>query len=147
SHAIAGELDDIQFGAGTGPTLQSLRSVDPVHVADLDAATEWPVLVAAARELGVGSALSHGLFVHRAANWSSQGTFTLYGTAREAFGIESQEFASIIAAYLSVAVAMAQRRHDLDQREAALHRALSTRDVIGQAKGILMERQRLSAGE
>jgi AmiR/NasT family two-component response regulator len=46
-----------------------------------------------------------------------------------------------------VAVAVAQRRHDLDQREAALHRALSTRDVIGQAKGILMERQRLSAGE
>ncbi|GAA0476836.1 hypothetical protein Aca07nite_84930 [Actinoplanes capillaceus] len=28
-----------------------------------------------------------------------------------------------------------------------MHRALSTRDVIGQAKGILMERQRLSAGE
>jgi AmiR/NasT family two-component response regulator len=42
---------------------------------------------------------------------------------------------------------MAQRRDDIDRREAALHRALSTRDVIGQAKGILMERQRLSAGE
>jgi AmiR/NasT family two-component response regulator len=44
-------------------------------------------------------------------------------------------------------VAMGQRRDEVDRREAALHRALSTRDVIGQAKGILMERQRLSAGD
>jgi AmiR/NasT family two-component response regulator len=42
---------------------------------------------------------------------------------------------------------MAYRRDEVDRREAALHRGLSTRDVIGQAKGILMERQRLSAGE
>jgi AmiR/NasT family two-component response regulator len=44
-------------------------------------------------------------------------------------------------------VATAHRRGEVDHREAALHRALSTRDVIGQAKGILMERQRLSAGD
>jgi AmiR/NasT family two-component response regulator len=42
---------------------------------------------------------------------------------------------------------MAHRRDEVDRREAALHRGLSTRDVIGQAKGILMERQRLSAGD
>jgi len=77
----------------------------------------------------------------------SQGTFTLYGREPDAFGVEGQEFTSVIAAYVSVAVAMAHRRTDLDGREAALHRALSTRDVIGQAKGILMERQRLTAGE
>jgi AmiR/NasT family two-component response regulator len=35
----------------------------------------------------------------------------------------------------------------VSRREAALHRALSSRDVIGQAKGILMERQRIGAGE
>jgi hypothetical protein len=147
SHAIAAELDETQFGTGAGPTLQSLHSADPVHVQNLDSATAWPLLAAAARDVGVASALSHALFVRRSAQWSSQGTFTLYGTTPDAFTTESQEFVSVIAAYLSVAVAVAQRRHDLDQREAALHRALSTRDVIGQAKGILMERQRLSAGE
>jgi len=147
SHAIAAELDETQFGTGAGPALEALHSADQIHVRDLDTATEWPVLAAAARELGVASALSHALFVRRSAHWSSQGTFTLYGTIPDAFTTESQEFVSIIAAYLSTAVAMAQRRHDLDQREAALHRALSTRDIIGQAKGILMERRRLTAGE
>jgi AmiR/NasT family two-component response regulator len=44
-------------------------------------------------------------------------------------------------------IGMAHTRHDLRQREAALHRSLSTRDIIGQAKGILMERERLSAGQ
>jgi len=42
---------------------------------------------------------------------------------------------------------MAARRDAADRREAALHRGLSTRDVIGQAKGILMERQCLTAGD
>jgi AmiR/NasT family two-component response regulator len=48
---------------------------------------------------------------------------------------------------LAVTVAIDQRRDKVDRREAALHRGRSTRDVIGQAKGILMERQHLSAGD
>jgi ANTAR domain len=147
SHPIAAELDEIQFGTGTGPTTEALHGADPVFVPNLGTASEWPVLAAAAREHDVASVLSHGLFLSRPVGWVSQGAFTLYGKAQDAFGIEGQEFVSVIAAYLSVAVAMAQRRNDLDRREAALHRALSTRDVIGQAKGILMERQRLTAGE
>jgi AmiR/NasT family two-component response regulator len=91
--------------------------------------------------------LCHGLFVHRLAQWSALGTFSLYSAAPDAFSEEDQDFSSILAAYLSVAIAVAQRREDVDRREAALHRGLGTRDVIGQAKGILMERQRLSAGE
>lgn len=147
SHAIAAELDEIQFGAGNGPTAEALRSTDAVYVANLPAESQWPVLVAAASEAGVASALALGLFVSRPVGWLSQGTFTLYGKEPDAFSIEGREFVSVIAAYMSVAVAMAHRRNDLDRREAALHRALSTRDVIGQAKGIPMERQRLSAGE
>jgi AmiR/NasT family two-component response regulator len=48
---------------------------------------------------------------------------------------------------VAVAVAVAQRQDEVDRREAALHRGLSSRDIIGQAKCILMERQRLSAGD
>jgi hypothetical protein len=147
SHAIAAELDDIQFGPGVGPTADAFHSADPVYVPKVGNASQWPVLAPACQEVGIASILSHGLFVSRPGGWLSQGTFTLYGKAQDAFGVEGHEFTSVIAAYLSVAVAMTQRRNDLDRREAALHRALSTRDVIGQAKGILMERQRLSAGE
>jgi GAF domain-containing protein len=147
SDAVAAELDDIQFGTGIGPAAEALQSGRPVHVPDLADSQRWPVVAATAAQLGVGSCLSHGLFVQQPAQWSPLGTFTLYSATPAAFSDEDQEFCSILAAYLAVAVAMAHRREEVDHREAALHRGLSTRDVIGQAKGILMERQRLSAGD
>jgi len=57
----------------------------------------------------------------------------------DAFSDDDHEFGSILAAYVAIAVAMAQRHDEVDRREAALHRGLSTRDIIGQAKGILMD--------
>jgi hypothetical protein len=147
SDAVAAELDDIQFGTGIGPGPEAMQGEDPVYVADLAGSPRWPVLAATAAQLGMASALCHGLFVHRPAQWSALGAFNLYGATPDAFSDEDREFGSILAAYVAVAVAMAQRRDEVDRREAALHRGLSTRDVIGQAKGILMERQRLSAGD
>ena len=145
--AVAAELDDIQFGTWIGPATEALQSENPVYAPDLADSPRWPVLAATAAQLGVASCLSHGLFVQQPAQWSPLGTFSLYSATPAAFSDEDQEFGSILAAYLSVAVATAHRREEVDHREAALHRALSTRDVIGQAKGILMERQRLSAGD
>jgi hypothetical protein len=145
--AVAAELDDVQFGTGLGPVPEALQSEHPVYVPRLADSPRWPVLSATAAQLGVASCLCHGLFVHQPAQWSPLGTFSLYSATPDAFSDEDQEFGSILAAFVAVAVAMAYRRDEVDRREAALHRGLSTRDVIGQAKGILMERQRLSAGE
>jgi hypothetical protein len=147
SDAVAAELDDIQFGTGLGPATEALQSEKPIYVPRLADSPRWPALADTAAQLGVASCLSHGLFLHQPAQWSPLGTFSLYSATAEAFSEEDQEFGSILAAYVAVAVAMADRRDEVDRREAALHRALSTRDVIGQAKGILMERQRLSAGD
>lgn len=147
SDAVAAELDDMQFGTGLGPAAEALHSENPIYVPRLADSPRWPVLADTATQLGVASCLCHGLFLHRPAQWSPLGTFSLYSATPEAFSEEDQEFGSILAAYVAVAVAMADRRDEVDRREAALHRALSTRDVIGQAKGILMERQRLSAGD
>ncbi|HJU98226.1 MAG TPA: GAF and ANTAR domain-containing protein, partial [Jiangellaceae bacterium] len=146
SDAVAAELDDIQFGTGLGPATEALQSENPIYVPRLGDSPRWPALADTAAQLGVASCLSYGLFLHQPAQWSPLGTFSLYSATSEAFSEEDQEFGSILAAYVAVAVAMADHRDEVDRREAALHRALSTRDVIGQAKGILMERQRLSAG-
>ncbi|NMO55167.1 ANTAR domain-containing protein [Actinoplanes sp. TBRC 11911] len=147
SDAVAAELDNIQFATGIGPAPEAMESDRPIHVAGLSAVRRWPVLAATAADLGVSSALSYGLFVYRPARWSALGAFSLYGAAPDAFGDEDDEFGSILASYVAVAVAVAQRQDEVDRREAALHRGLSSRDIIGQAKGILMERQRLSAGD
>ncbi|GAB1641302.1 ANTAR domain-containing protein [Krasilnikovia sp. MM14-A1259] len=143
---VAAELDDIQFATGIGPGPEAMNTMNAAYAPELAESSRWPVLAATAAQLGAASALSQGLFVHQRAQWSALGAFTLYGATADAFSDEDQEFTSILAAYVSVTVAMAHRRDEVDRREAALHRGLSTRDVIGQAKGILMERQRLPAG-
>jgi hypothetical protein len=147
SNAVATKLDDIQLGIRSGPAIDALHDTEPVYVSGLDVDPRWPVLAQAAGQLGIVGALSHGLYVHGSSRSSAHGTFTLYATAPDAFNKRDREHADIIAAYLSIAVAAVERRYQLDQRESALHRALSTRDVIGQAKGILMERRHLTAGE
>ncbi|MEV0721015.1 GAF and ANTAR domain-containing protein [Asanoa sp. NPDC050611] len=144
---VADELDQVQFGSGQGPAIDAMAGTHPVYVADLGGPTRWPVLAGTAADLGVASALCHGLFVLQSAQWSAVGSLNLYGGTPDAFSETDQDFASIVAAYVAVAAAMSHRREEVDRREAALHRGLSSRDVIGQAKGILMERQRLSAGE
>lgn len=145
--AVAAEFDAVQFDTGQGPAPDALHSEHPVDVPRLAESPDWPVMAGTAAQLGVASALCHGLFVHQPAHWSALGVLSLYGAVPEAFTEEDQEFASILAAYVAVAVAMVQRQVEVERREAALHRALSTRDIIGQAKGILMERQRMSAGD
>lgn len=147
SDALAAELDDVQFRSGVGPGPEALRSRDPIYTPRLSESGHWPVLAAAAEQCGAASAVCHGLFVRETGRWSALGVFTMYSATPDAFDEQDLEFGSILAAFVAVGVSAARRSADVERREAALHRALSTRDVIGQAKGILMERQRLSAGE
>src|SRR6266545_4495618 len=147
SGAVAAELDDVQFRRREGPALDALGGGPPVYVPDLTALRDWPALSAAARRVGISTVLCHRLVISGPVEGIPLGVFTLYGAAPAAFGDAAREFATILTAYLSVTVATFQRRDEVDRREAALHRGLTTRDVIGQAKGILMERQHLSAGD
>lgn len=104
-------------------------------------------LAAAASSLGVAEVLCFGLVVTGERARSALGSFTLVSSSSPSFGVDEREFAAILASYLAVAVAVVQRGEQIERREASLHRALSARDVIGQAKGILMERQGLTAPE
>jgi GAF domain-containing protein len=144
SDADATELDDAS--AVDGPVLEALRDEYPVHVPCVGDPPRWPRFEAAASRLGVATALYHGMFAH-APDWTPLGVLSLYGAAPDAFTAEDEEFTLVVAAFLSTAMALAHRQEHVERREAALHRALGSRDVIGQAKGILMERQRLSAGD
>lgn len=147
SDVLAAELDDVQFRSGLGPGPEALQGRDTIYTPRLAESGRWPVLAAVAEQYGAASAVSHGLFVRQPGRWSALGVFTMYSATPDAFSEQDLEFGSILAAFVAVGVSAARRNADVDRREAALHRALSTRDVIGQAKGILMERQRLSAGE
>lgn len=141
--AVAEQLDAYQLDTNRGPTVEALHAPEPVHAVTL---APWPELNTLGAAFGVSAALAQGLAVPRERSWHPLGVMTVYAES-SSFDEATRDLCSIFAAYLAVAAGLEYDRNNVARREAALHRALGSRDVIGQAKGILMERQRIPAGE
>ena len=105
-----------------------------VRVDDLSQVENWPAYGALAVSLGVQSMLCAPMRVDE----RRLGSISLYSQARAAFDPLAERLASLLGLHAAVALSDARRRENLT---AALH----NRDVIGQAKGILMERYRITA--
>jgi len=130
------EIDDLQTRMGEGPCLDALRDHTTVRVEDFAHELRWPRFAAAAREHGVGSSISFQLFVDR----DDLGALNVYSRQPHAFGAEAEVVGTILASHASIALSAAQQ-------ERNLRLAVDARDLIGQAKGILMERHRLTAAQ
>jgi GAF domain-containing protein len=131
---LAASIDQIQYDTGEGPCLDSLYENQTVRLGDMEAETRWPTFAARARERGVASMLAIQLYVAS----EDLGALNLHSTRPDAFGDESEQVGLLFGAHAAVALAGAQEQE-------RLRTALSARDVIGQAKGILMERYKLDA--
>jgi ANTAR domain-containing protein len=142
---LAAELDAVQFGTGRGPVLEAVRvpGVGLAFAADLDAAGPWPELAVAARARGVRGVLSVALFP--TGGPPRLGALTFYAREAGALVETDHDTAIVLAAYAGTALAAVGALESADQDAEHLRRALDARDVIGQAKGILMERRGLSA--
>jgi hypothetical protein len=87
---------------------------------------------------------------YRLAPWSSDsatslaGSLNAYAGMPDAFDAEAREIGLILAAHASLAAGVIHERDEVEEMGRQLHEALSSRDVIGQAKGILMERLHLT---
>ena len=130
------ELDDVQRATGDGPCIDASRDQTIVEVTDMRAETRWAGLPARAVELGVLSMLCVPLWVDE----QRLGSLSLYGTTPGAFDEQARNLAGLFATHAALALADARRLSFLNQ-------ALQSRDVIGQAKGILMARDRITAGQ
>ena len=93
----------------------------------------WPQFTQRAAELGVGSMLSLQLYVEG----DDLGALNLLSTERHAFHDESEHVGLLFASHAAVAMAGAEQQQQL---RSALH----TRELVGQAKGILMERFKIT---
>jgi AmiR/NasT family two-component response regulator len=62
-----------------------------------------------------------------------------------AFGVIDRAKATILASLASLALSVAHSHEDEERRAAAFHSALASREVVGEALGILMERERITA--
>ena len=130
------ELDEIQNELQEGPCLSSVWEEKTVRIEDMRTEERWPRFAARAVDRGVLSALSFQLFV----DGDNLGALDCYARTPHAFSEESEDVGLVFASH--AAVALSGARH-----EQNLHQAVSSRDLIGQAKGILMERYKITADQ
>lgn len=134
---IARQVDAIQYQSGEGPCLDAIRQHDVFSTEDLSQEQRWPNFARrAAAETGAHSMLSYRLYIEE----SIMGALNLYSRRRRAFDDEDKAVGTIFAAHAAVALAAAYQKEHLQE-------ALVSRDVIGQAKGILMAQQNVDADQ
>jgi putative methionine-R-sulfoxide reductase with GAF domain len=132
-----GLLDAIQERHHEGPCLQAVRQHHTVRVDDLNTETRWPKYQRdALAQTPIRSVLSCAL----SANHHALGALNFYAEHPHAFDIESEGLGFVYATH--AALAWNALRRDLQFRDA-----LASRDIIGQAKGMLMERHQINAEE
>ncbi|MDG4832808.1 GAF and ANTAR domain-containing protein [Solwaraspora sp. WMMD1047] len=127
------QVDQVQYETGQGPCLTALYDEHTVRMPDVAQDGRWPEFAVGAQALGVGSMLSFQLY----AADDAVGALNLYAPAPHAFDDGSEHVGLLFAAHAAVALANAEQHEQLTE-------AVRTRDLIGQAKGILMERYKLT---
>jgi hypothetical protein len=147
SDPLALRLDEAQLNAGEGRCLDATRTggLGIARCDELAAGSPWPVFGAAAVRAGVHSVLSVGLFPD--SDPPRLGALTFYARRPDVLADADLDLATVLAAHLATALVAVDRVEEDRERVANLRQALLTRDVIGQAKGILMAQRRISAGE
>lgn len=131
---VARGFDRLQQDVGQGPCLAAMVTERVVRSDEIASDSRWSALGVGAEALGVRSILCFQLFVSE----NSLGGLNLLSSHTKAFDDDAEVIGSTLAAHAAVALASVQK---LDH----LSTALVNRDLIGQAKGILMERFKLNA--
>lgn len=133
SHAATSDLprhlDDLQEQAGEGPCIEAATRATVVRVDDMHAETRWPGFTPKAVEAGVRAMLSFKLYTGR----GTMGALNVFGKAAHCWDDRDEEVGLMLATNAAVAFQLARSREQFGS-------ALASRDTIGQAKGMIMER-------
>jgi anti-anti-sigma factor len=145
---MATALDQVQYSSGLGPCLSAAAPGAPDFVSsdDLRVEDRWPSFAAAAASHGYQAIMSTTL---RPGGESPglTGALNLYSRRPHGLTTADRHAALLLATHASLALAHATTAELAELDRAHLRRAISSRDVIGQAKGVLMARQGISAEE
>jgi GAF domain-containing protein len=136
-------IDRIQEETNSGPCFEAIRdpTVEVFEIADMSTEQRWPEFARRASELGVQSKLA---FVLRVGDHVT-GALNVYAARKDAFTDDDRRVGLIFADHAAIALDHDRLEEEGTGEAANLRTALETRDLIGQAKGILMERQDLTA--
>ncbi|MBG6226617.1 GAF domain-containing protein [Arthrobacter sp. CAN_A2] len=129
-------IDALQVETGEGPCLQAAYEHQTVRVPDMGTETRWPKFAERAAEAGARGMLSIQIWV----TGDDLGALNLYSYEANGFTDESENIGLLVASHAAVAFAEAEESRQLRE-------AVDSRDIIGQAKGILMERHKITADQ
>jgi GAF domain-containing protein len=138
----ASQADEVQYQHDDGPCLTSLRTGEPVEIADLVEDDRWGSYRSSALAHGIRSSLSLPL----SAAGQVIGALNFYSSEPGRFGERERELAAGFAGQASRALALAIKIADRADLSENLRAALASRAVIDQALGIIMGQNRCSAG-
>ena len=140
---LAMDCDESQYGHGHGPCLHAASTGELTEIADARTETRWPDYMQSAVQHGALGSLSVPLPISEGIS----GALNIYVREPHAFDDDSRSVASRFAPYAAVAAANMNAYEDARDMAQNLQRALDSRAVIDQAKGILMERYRFTADQ
>jgi transcriptional regulator with GAF, ATPase, and Fis domain len=133
SDQLVTDVDDLQTALQEGPCLRVLTGAsDMVRSDDLRTDGRFPRFAQAAVERGVLSVLAFRLFVEK----TTLGNLSLFATEANAFDESAELIGELFATHAAVALSGVRLEEQFNQ-------AVRRRDVIGQAKGVLMARHDL----
>lgn len=123
------KLDELQMTTGEGPCLQAALDEIVIRTDDFRHEPRFPNYAPKVVELGLLSALSLKLYTAD----RTAGALNLFGYEPRPWNSEAETIGMVLAAHAASAILASRESEQLQS-------ALSTRDRIGQAKGIIMER-------
>ena len=133
------QIDSLQRETGEGPCLNAIAQGSTFYAEDLADDTHWTTFGPQAVAAGVRCILALRLSAN-----GTIGALNFYARYPGAFGATDRAKGVIFATLAGLALGGAQAHESDDRRADNLHQALATRELIGQAQGILMERERIT---
>lgn len=137
---MALDADELQYQRGYGPCVDAARSGTLLLVEDMRREQRWPDYARHAAAHGVGSSLSVPLPFQSA----TVGALNNYSSRPHAFGEEDIAVAEEVASWVALVVSNAHAASSIVEEVAQLRQAMASRAVIEQAKGVLVERYKLT---
>ena len=140
---LALDCDEKQYEVDDGPCLHAARTGQLTEVPDVRAESRWPVYARHAAQVGALSSLSVPLTLAD----RMSGALNIYAREAQAFDAASREVAVRFGPYAAASVANVHAYRTAREMADNLEAALQSRAVIDQAKGILMERRKITADQ
>lgn len=138
------KIDQLQYETNEGPCLSSIEKQRTFQIPDMQQDATWPTFSKrVVAETGVKSMLSYVLDVHEGA----LGALNLTSSTHDSFSRDDVATGAVFAAQAGVALANALSQEVNRESIHQLEEALQSRQLIGQAVGLIMASQKVDAEE